>query len=174
MPWNYKDIRHRLQTFAENQKSSSAPAKPLSYANKNKEPLLFREAVVWSEWQDLNLRPLPPQGSALPICATPSCFQRCILYHRKTTLSIPFFKKFMMLYKKLAPTLKRIYLRQHRAINKVLSSYYHQKRETQRSTSELPIRLARVHWIKLPDEVCQPESDSPGRTWYSGSEKTTV
>ena len=28
----------------------------------------------------------------------------------------------MMLYKKLAPTLKRIYLRQHRAINKVLSS----------------------------------------------------
>jgi hypothetical protein len=31
-------------------------------------------------------------------------------------------KKIMMLYKKLAPTLKRIYLRQHRAINKVLSS----------------------------------------------------
>ena len=36
-------------------------------------------------------------------------------------------------------------LRQHRAINKVLSSYYHQKRETQRSSSELPIRLARAH-----------------------------
>ena len=42
----------------------------------------------------MNQRPLPPQGSALPICATPSCFQRCILYHRKTTLSIPFLKIF--------------------------------------------------------------------------------
>ena len=93
MPWNYKDIRHRQQTIAENHKSGSAPAKPLPYADKNKEPLLFREAVIWSEWQDLNLRPLPPQGSALPICATPSCFQRVILYHRKTTLSIPFLKK---------------------------------------------------------------------------------
>ena len=62
MPWNYKDIRHRQQTFDENQKSGSAPAKPLSYDDKNKEPLLFREAVIWSEWQDLNLRPLPPQG----------------------------------------------------------------------------------------------------------------
>ncbi len=25
----------------------------------------------WSEWQDLNLRPLVPQTSALPSCATP-------------------------------------------------------------------------------------------------------
>ena len=25
----------------------------------------------WSEWRDLNPRPLPPQGSALPNCATP-------------------------------------------------------------------------------------------------------
>lgn len=49
MPWNYKDIRIRKQTFAESQKSESAPAKPLRkpyIAKKNKEPLLFREAVI--------------------------------------------------------------------------------------------------------------------------------
>ena len=30
----------------------------------------------WSERQDLNLRPLPPQGSTLPSCATSRLFQR--------------------------------------------------------------------------------------------------
>ena len=66
MLWNYKDIRHRQQTFAGNKKSGSAPATPLRKPIKNKEPLLFREAVIWSEWQDLNLRPLPPQN--WPVC----------------------------------------------------------------------------------------------------------
>ena len=29
-------------------------------------PTRVRIGLVWSKWQDLNLRPLPPQGSALP------------------------------------------------------------------------------------------------------------
>ena len=29
------------------------------------------EHLLWSEWQDLNLRPLPPQGSALPAAPHP-------------------------------------------------------------------------------------------------------
>ena len=31
----------------------------------------FSALFFWSEWRDLNPRPLPPQGSALPNCATP-------------------------------------------------------------------------------------------------------
>ena len=36
---------------------------------------LFSKAYQqkWSEWQDLNLRPLAPEASALPSCATSRC-----------------------------------------------------------------------------------------------------
>ena len=60
--WRYG---HHFENSGELLKNRSAPAKPLCKpytADKNKEPLLFREAVIWSEWQDLNLRPLPPQS----------------------------------------------------------------------------------------------------------------
>ena len=33
--------------------------------------LSVQQLRVWSEWQDLNLRPLPPQGSALPAAPHP-------------------------------------------------------------------------------------------------------
>ena len=38
---------------------------------KKKGPGISGAFNFWSERQDLNLRPLPPQGSALPGCATP-------------------------------------------------------------------------------------------------------
>ena len=46
MLWNYKDIHFRLQTFAENQKSGSALAKPLRkpyIANKTKNRSSFEK-----------------------------------------------------------------------------------------------------------------------------------
>ena len=39
--------------------------------NAKKKPKQFAFGFFWSEWRDLNPRPLPPQGSALPNCATP-------------------------------------------------------------------------------------------------------
>ena len=47
--------------------SSPAPSKTKKTAAQKSNCLL------WSEWQDLNLRPLDPQSSALPSCATPGC-----------------------------------------------------------------------------------------------------
>ena len=49
---------------------------------KHKKRATARAALfLWSEWLDLNQRPLGPEPSALPNCATPRFFYRiCILY----------------------------------------------------------------------------------------------
>ena len=52
--------------------------------------------LFWSEWQDLNLRPLPPQGSALPTAPHPDmtyAFHKAfILYHSSMRKSRGFAK----------------------------------------------------------------------------------
>ena len=47
-----------FMTFAKNRK-----------IKKTAQPCMI-ERFLWSGWQDLNLRPLDPQSSALPSCAT--------------------------------------------------------------------------------------------------------
>src|SRR6266702_7639968 len=49
--WSKKRIRFRVESVVDLETSS----------NQNKKP-----NDIWSEWQDLNLRPLRPERSALP------------------------------------------------------------------------------------------------------------
>ena len=48
--------------------------KPLKTKEKSTENSCFL-CFSWSEWQDLNLRPLPPQGSALPTAPHPDLYR---------------------------------------------------------------------------------------------------
>src|SRR5580704_11948779 len=41
--------------------------------------------LKWSGWPDLNRRPLAPQASALPVCATPRRVEHYIFDYDKTT-----------------------------------------------------------------------------------------
>ena len=56
-----KNLRNRPQNwgFWKMVKKSQSPW-------KIKKKWTPRKMSIWSKWQDLNLRPLPPQGSALP------------------------------------------------------------------------------------------------------------
>jgi len=48
----------------------------------------------WSGREDLNLRPLPPQGSALPVCATARHGPYDIQCPGKYQIETPFFDTF--------------------------------------------------------------------------------
>ncbi len=81
--------------------------------NKNRagKPFSLPCAVfIWSEWRDLNSRPLDPQSSALPTAPHPViCFlQRILSYHRCPQKARLFIKKsafyrFTYLSRQLAP-----------------------------------------------------------------------
>ena len=43
----------------------------LSFQNKNPRNTYVSRILVWSGWEDSNLRPLEPHSSTLPSCATP-------------------------------------------------------------------------------------------------------
>ena len=63
------------------------------------------ESPLFSEWLDLNQRPLPPQGSALPTAPHPDIrcalsVTACILYHSFTLLSIPTTQKNQYFWKR--------------------------------------------------------------------------
>ena len=79
--------------------------------NKNRagKPFSLPCAVfIWSEWRDLNSRPLDPQSSALPTAPHPViCFlQRILSYHRCPQKARLFIKKsaFYRLHISMAPT----------------------------------------------------------------------
>ena len=57
--------------------------------------------LFWSKWHDLNVRPLPPQGSALPTELHLDVLMTWILYHnyeRKSSVFWNFFKSFFVFF----------------------------------------------------------------------------
>ena len=72
----------------------------------------------WSEWQDLNLRPLPPQGSALPAAPHPD-FATLVLYHIFLFKSSLFLKKVNLFFSRFKAAINRrcaIRLSHHRYV----------------------------------------------------------
>ena len=92
--YTHHNLRNVLMTIEKN------PTSKKNQTRRNRslsQKSTLSRAFSWSEWLDLNQRPLPPQGSALPTAPHPDIeslfrFRALLVYHKTAVQSILFCK----------------------------------------------------------------------------------
>ena len=82
-------VKHTTRIVDGSKKQNACLTQKMNVEMWKTKRRLLRISFFWSEWQDLNLRPLPPQGSALPTAPHPDFYEKYawsfkkpnILYH---------------------------------------------------------------------------------------------